>query len=219
MQMVTEKENQHQRARRILMHRRLHHRDDIGIVEQPAVHFTQPPKTPYIARRQREQYENVDQRFKRDRRNQAFVALMCGAVFGAEQDGEYGNDDAEHQREICRRGVPLGKSCAAVAENMHGIGDRANLQRQQRHHRQQQKYRDGGADPLAAKAEGQQIGERGELILATDAQQRHQQQRRKQQRAADTGVHREIAVAVAVGRIDSVVDQLEVPPNTASEKT
>ncbi len=101
--------------------------------------------------------EYLDQRFKRHHRHQPLVVF----AIGAENSGEQGYHHAVNQRQELAQ-AELGKrraECFVVAagEQMHGVGDRLNLQRKQRRHGHKHYQRHHTADGMTVIAEYQQI--------------------------------------------------------------
>ncbi len=140
----------------------------------------------------------LDQRGERQHRQQAVVAAV-DAPAPDEQHVEQCQQQAEGQRQGGRRGG-AGHQVDGVAHGLH-------LQRQQRQHRQQADQGDQAADPARAVAEGEEVGQGGQLVGAHHALDRHQQHRRQQEGAGHPQVVGQVAVAGGGGQLQAAVDR------------
>ncbi|MNC19335.1 hypothetical protein D3C75_672650 [compost metagenome] len=141
----------------------------------------------------------LDQRLEGDGQHQPLVPLAGGDMAGAEQDGEQGEQRAETQRhQLADR---------LAGDDADGIGHRLDLQGEQRQHGDQHEHRGQGAGPGAAKAKGEQVGQRGQLVGAGQAQDRVQQHRGQQEGAGKAQVDGQEAVAILVGEVHGAVER------------
>ncbi|MNM93314.1 hypothetical protein D3C81_1056830 [compost metagenome] len=126
------------------------------------------------------------------------MALAGGDLPCTEEDGEQGDQGAEDQRH-----VGVGR---LAGDDGDAVGDRLDLQGQQRQHRDQHEDGGQGAGPGAAKAEGEQVGQRRQLVGAGQAQQRIEQHRCQQEGTGKPQVDGEKAVAILVGQADRAIE-------------
>ncbi|MNJ16037.1 hypothetical protein D3C77_102930 [compost metagenome] len=138
------------------------------------------------------QGQQLDHRLEGNGKHQAFVFLPGGDVPRAKEDGEQGDQRAKG------KGDP--RLDRLAGKNTDRVSHRLDLQRQQRQYANQ--HEDGGErpGPGAAKAEGDQVGQRRQLIGTGDLQDRVQQHRRQQEGPGYPEVTGEKAVAVLVGQ-------------------
>ncbi|MNF50245.1 hypothetical protein D3C84_315360 [compost metagenome] len=140
----------------------------------------------------------LDHRLEGDGEYQAFVFLAGGDMAGAEQDGEEDDQPAVGQSH------PFLHRFAG--EDADGVGHRLELQSEQGQHADQHEHGGQGAGPGAAKAEGEQVGQRRQLVGAGNAQDRIEQHRRQQEGPGHPEVAGEKAVAVLIGQAHRAVE-------------
>ncbi len=140
----------------------------------------------------------LDDGFEGDGEHQPFVLLPRGDVAGTEEDGEQHDHQAVAQRHALLQRLE--------GQDADGVGDRLDLQGQQRQHADQ--HDDGGqrAAPGAAEAEGHQVGQRRQLIGTSDPQDRVEQHRRQQKGAAHAEIGGEKPVAILVGQAHGAIE-------------
>ncbi|HEY5790137.1 MAG TPA: hypothetical protein VIX81_05890 [Gammaproteobacteria bacterium] len=189
---------QHEGGPGAFAHRRVELLEGLGVRGEPAVE----PAGSVEDAEQREgpdqqQREQLDQRLEGDRHHQAGVLLARRDVPRAEQDREHGQADAEAERQRGRRHL--------LGQHADRLGHRADLQRDvgQRAGEHEQRHQHPGQ--LAAVAEREQVGQRGELVTAGQAQDRQQQQRRQQEGQRHPEVDGEEVVALGAGETDAAV--------------
>jgi hypothetical protein len=115
----------------------------------------------------------------------------------AEQDGEHDQRAAEGQAGCDRRG--------ALGQHLHRAGDRMNLQRQIRQDADEHERRDEQPGGAPGKAEGEQIGQRGELVFVHQAQQGHEQHGRQQEGNGDAEIDGQEVEAGILREADTAV--------------
>jgi hypothetical protein len=114
-------------------------------------------------------------------------------------------EENREQRNQCAEAQGHAMLHRLAGEDADGVGHRLNLQRQQRQHADQHEDRGQCAGPGAAEAEGEQIGQRRQLIRAGDFQDRIQKHRRQQKRAGDAQIAGQKSVAVLIGQAHRAV--------------
>ncbi|KAF1050966.1 MAG: hypothetical protein GAK43_02604 [Stenotrophomonas maltophilia] len=144
------------------------------------------------------QCDKLDQRLEGDGHHQPFVAFAGGDMTRAEEDGEQRDQRAEGEGGGVRFGI--------TGEDAYRVGDRLDLQRQHRQHADQHEQRGQCAGPGAAEAEGEQVGQRRQLVGAGNAQDRVEQHRCQQEGPGYTQVDGQEAVAVLVGQPHGAVE-------------
>ncbi|MCY1536704.1 hypothetical protein D9M68_721700 [compost metagenome] len=93
-----------------------------------------------------------------------------------------------------------------AGEQAQGVGNRPELQGDHRQYADQHDHRGQRAGPGAAETEGEQVGQRRQLIGAGDAQDWIEQHRRQQEGAGYTEVAGEKTITVLVGQADRAVE-------------
>ncbi|MCY1409258.1 hypothetical protein D9M71_246000 [compost metagenome] len=141
--------------------------------------------------------DQLDHRFEGNREHQAFMLFPGGDVAGAEENREQRDQCAETQGHAILYGF--------AGEDADGVGDRLNLQGQQRQYADQHENRGQRSGPGAAEAEGKQIRQGRQLISAGDLQDRIKQHRRQQKGPGNAQVAGQKAVAVLIGQAHGAV--------------
>ena len=115
----------------------------------------------------RDEGDQLDYRFERDRRHHALVVLGGVDVAGAEQDAEGGHQQGDVQSEI----APERRRRRVVENHRDADRHRLQLQRDVRHDADHRDDRDQAAEQRAlAIARGGEIGDRGDAVGLGDAQ-------------------------------------------------
>ena len=176
-------------------------RGECGLVlQQPQLQFTRPAEHAIEGiQADAAQADQFDHRLEGDGEHQAFVFLAGGDMACAKKDGEQRDQGAEGKGEAVLQRL--------TGEDADGVGHGLDLQGQQRQHADQHEQGGQGAGPTAAEAKGEQVGQRGQLVGAGDAQDRIQQHRGEQEGAGNTQVAGEEPEAVLVGQADRAVER------------
>ncbi|VTQ27465.1 Uncharacterised protein [Pseudomonas aeruginosa] len=145
------------------------------------------------------EHHQLDQRLEGDGEHQSLVAFAGGDVASAEEDREQGDQGAEDERDPL-----LGR---VAGENADRIGDRLDLQGQHRQHADQHEQRGQGAGPGTAETEGEEVGQRGQLVGACHPEDRIEQHRGEQEGPGNPQVDGEEPVAVLVGQAYRAVER------------
>jgi hypothetical protein len=190
--------DEQQRRPRALAHRRVQLVERLRMGAQPAGQAARPVE--HAEQREgadREQRDQLDHRLERDRHDQAVVLLARGHVARAEEDREGGHQQAEDEAEERRAAGP--------GQDVDRGGDRADLLGQVRQAAGQEERRDRDTRVGAAIAEGEQVGQRRQLVVAGQAQDRQPQDRHQQAGQRHAEVDGEEAVALEAGEPDAAV--------------
>lgn len=145
------------------------------------------------------EHHQLDQRLEGDGEHQSLVAFAGGDVASAEEDREQGDQGAEDERDPL-----LGR---VAGENADRIGDRLDLQGQHRQHADQHEQRGQGAGPGTAETEGEEVGQRGQLVGACHPEDRIEQHRGEQEGPGNPQVDGEEPIAVLVGQAYRAVER------------
>ena len=146
-------EHQQQRAPGAFLQRRMQCGEGLLVLQQPLLQLA--GTTEHLVQRvQADAAEGnqLDHRFEGDGEHQAFVFLAGGDMPCAEEDGEQGDQGTEAEGEAVLQRF--------AGEDADGVGHRLDLQGQQRQHADQHEQGGQCAGPGAAKAKGEQVGQR-----------------------------------------------------------
>jgi len=182
----------------VLAHRPVEMLDGLGMLGEPGV---QRPGSAEDAEQgeqpDAEQGDQLHQGFEGDGHHQSTVLLPRRDVACAEEDGEGSEGDAEAQRQYVGRRL--------LREHLQGLGDGADLQGDVGQGAHQHEQGDQYACQLAAIAEGEEVGQRAELVFAGEPQDGTQQDGAHGQCQGYTQVDGEEQVAAGAGKADTAV--------------
>ena len=200
------KKHHQQGARRVVAQRVVQGAAHLGVLPQPLLERVKTAEYPVNRRQQQDKHgAQLYQGFKGYGRHQPGIALLGRQVARAEQDREHGYDDAKHQGQSVLPVFP-GKQVVGISgHDLDAVGDCLDLQGEQWQQGDTHCQRDGRANPGAAKAKGQDIGQGGQLVNPAQAQQGQQQQRGKHEHEHHAAVVEHETVAVAVGDFHDAV--------------
>ncbi|MNX92814.1 hypothetical protein D3C86_1249680 [compost metagenome] len=191
-------EHQQQRTPRAFLQRRVQGGERGLVLQQPQFKLLRAVEHA-VKRIQPDTAEGdqLDHRLEGNREHQAFMLFAGGDVAGTEENREQRNQCAEAQGHAMLYRLS--------GEDTDGVGDRLNLQGQQRQYADQHENRGQRTGPGTAEAEGKQIRQRRQLIGAGDLQDRVEQHRRQQECPGNAQVAGQKTVAVLIGQAHGAV--------------